>query len=161
MSRRGEEDAEKRELAEPDEGLNRLTEEVIGAAIEVHRVLGPGFLESFYEQALCMELKERRIEFVRQPVFPILYKGTLIGQTRLDLLIDRRVLVELKATEGYASVHLAQVLSYLKATGLTLGLLINFNVHSLHQGVRRVVRTPPPSAPSAPLRQTPNESAEE
>jgi len=102
----------------------------------------------------------RSIAFVRPPVFPVFYKGAPIGQTRLDLLVGGRVLVELKATEGYASIHLAQVLSYLKATGLTLGLLINFNVHSLRHGVRRVVRTPPSSASSAPLRQTPNKPAQ-
>jgi GxxExxY protein len=132
---------------------------VIGAAIEVHRVLGPGYLESFYEHALCVEMTERGITFVRQVSFPVFYKSAIVGQTRLDLLIDRRVLVELKATEGSSPLHLAQVLSYLKATGLTVALLINFNVRSLRQGVRRIVHTlssSAPSAPSAPLRRSPD-----
>ena len=161
MSRRGAEDAEGSEgRVEPGTELNRLTEAVIGAAIEVHRELGPGYLESFYERAMCAEMTERGIVFVRQAQFPVFYKNVLLGETRLDLLIDRRVLVELKASEGYASVHLAQVMSYLKATRLTLGLLINFNVRSLRDGVRRVVRTPLSSAPSAPLRRPPNNSAQ-
>jgi len=143
VNRRGAEDAEARgRLAEPEKALNGLTEAVIGAAIEVHRNLGPGFLESFYEEALCLELAARGIPFVRQAAFPVLYKGTPIGETRVDMLVDDRVLVELKATASYASIHLAQVLSYLSATGLTLGLLINFNVLSLRHGIRRVVRTP-------------------
>ena len=87
-------------------------------------------------------------------------QNVLLGETRLDRLIDRRVLVELKASEGYSSVHLAQVMSYLKATRFTLGLLIHFNVRSLRDGVRRVVRTPLSSAPSAPLRRPPNHSAQ-
>jgi GxxExxY protein len=164
VNRRGAEHAEgaRVRLVEPEQALNRLTEAVIGAAIEVHRVLGPGFLESLYENALCVELVRRAIPFVRQAAFPVLYKGTLIGETRLDMLVDGRVLVELKATAGHASIHLAQVLSYLSATGLTLGLLINFNVLSLRHGIRRVVRTPTPqaSSPSAfssPLRFSPEE----
>ena len=162
MSRRGAEDAEDAEgggeLVEPGIEVNLLTEAVIGAAIEVHRVLGPGYLESFYERALCVELADRGIVFVRQAPFPVFYKGSLVGETRLDLLIDERVLVELKASDGYSPVHLAQIMSYLKATGLTLGLLINFNVRSLRHGVRRVVHTPLSSAASAPLRPSPNDS---
>jgi GxxExxY protein len=138
-----------------------LTETVIGAAIEVHRTLGPGFLESFYEEALCRELAERRVAFLRQVAVEVLYKGAIIGEARLDLLVEKRLLVELKATERFAPIHLAQVLSYLKATGLTLGLLINFNVLALRLGVRRIVRgSSRTSAPSAPLRFPPNESAE-
>ncbi len=127
---------------EPDGEINRLTEVVIGAAIEVHRVLGPGLLESFYEEALCIELAERGIPFVRQPAHSVVYKGILIGEARPDLIVDGRVLVELKAAQAHAPVHLAQVLSYLRATGLTVGLLINFNVRLLREGVRRVVYTP-------------------
>jgi GxxExxY protein len=154
VSRRDAEGAEGKNAQEPEEGLNRLTEAVIGAAIEVHRVLGPGFLESLYEQALCLELARRAIFFARQVGVSVLYKGTPIGEARLDLVVEGRLLVELKATEGYAPTHLAQVLSYLKATQLTLGLLINFNVPSLRQGLRRVVRTPiqQNSASSASLR---------
>src|ERR1700690_210130 len=158
MNRRGAEDAEgKRVGKEPEEGLNRLTEAVIGAAIEVHRGLGPGLLEAFYEEALCIELGARGTPFQRQVPVGVLYRGVVLGDARLDLLVNSRLVVELKATERYAPVHLAQVLSYLKATELTLALLINFNVVSLRHGIRRVVRTSTvpsnfPSAPSAPLR---------
>ena len=162
VSRRDAEDAERVRLQEPEGALNRLTEAVIGAAIEVHRTLGPGFLESCYEQALCIELGERNIPFVRQVEVGVLYKGSLIGEARLDFVVDQRLVVELKATEGYASIHLAQVLSYLKTTGLALGLLINFNVLSLRHGVRRIIRTPTPqpSATSASLRLPPKFSTQ-
>jgi len=150
---------------EPEEGLNRSSEAVIGAAIEVHRALGPGFLESFYEEALCQELAERGIGFRRQVAIDVLYTGARIGEARLDLLVEERLLVELKATDRFAPIHLAQVLSYLKATELRLGLLINFNVVALRQGIRRVVRSrpisQPTSAPSAPQRfPTPREPAD-
>ena len=158
MSRRDAEGAEGRgRWREPDEALNRLAEAVIGAAIEVHRELGPGFLEALYEQALCQELRARAIPFVRQAAFPVLYKTAPIGEARIDLLVDARMVVELKATDGYAAIHLAQLLSYLKTTGLTLGLLINFNVPVLRHGIRRVVRSPPFSAFSAPLRPSPKD----
>ncbi|HEY3818297.1 MAG TPA: GxxExxY protein [Polyangiaceae bacterium] len=123
--------------------MNLLTEEVIGGAIEVHRILGPGLLESFYEEALCLELKERGLSFVRQPPHAILYKGTLLGEARPDLLVEGRLLVELKASTGYSPVHMAQLLSYLRATRLTVGLLINFNVRMLREGLRRVVNSAP------------------
>jgi GxxExxY protein len=129
------------------------------AAIEVHRTLGPGFLEYFYEEALCRELATRRVAVERQVEVAVLYKGAPIGEARLDLLVEQRVLVELKATDRLAPIHLAQVLSYLKATGLTLGLLINFNVLALRHGVRRMVRGRPLFAPSAPLRLPPKELA--
>ncbi len=124
--------------------MNRLTEAVIGSAIEVHRELGPGLLESVYEQALCVEFGLRAIAFARQLGVPVRYKGTALGEARMDLVVDGRLLVELKATEGHTPLHLAQVLSYLRASGLTLGLLINFNVPWLRQGIRRVVRTRTP-----------------
>jgi GxxExxY protein len=160
VNRKGAEDAEgKREGAEPDEALNALTKTVIGGAIEAHRVLGPGFLESFYEEALCIELSERGVPFVRQAPVDVLYKGALLGEARLDLLVDGRLVVELKASERFAPIHLAQVLSYLKATRLTLGLLINFNVTCLRDGIRRVVRTNAPSN-SASLRFPPMRPAQ-
>lgn len=121
----------------PDE-LNRLSEAVIGAAIEVHRVLGPGFVESVYEEALCQELGLRSIPFEHQVEVPLQYKQKSIGTHRLDLVIDRRLVVELKAVEETARVHKAQVLSYLKASGLRLGLLINFNVPQLIRGIERI-----------------------
>jgi GxxExxY protein len=128
--------------AEPGEELNRLTHAVIGAAIEVHRLLGPGFLESIYEEALCIELQIKEIPFVRQIGVGLSYKGRRISDARIDLLVDTRVVVELKAVERILPIHAAQVLSYLRATRISVGLLINFNVASLHHGVSRIVLSP-------------------
>ena len=133
-NRRGAEGAEGR-LGERSE----LTGVVIGAAIEVHRVLGPGFLESVYEEALCVELQLRGIPFRRQPVVAISYKGRLVGEGRLDLLVSNTLIVELKAVENLAPIHEAQVLSYLKMTSHTLALLINFKVRVLKDGIRRII----------------------
>jgi GxxExxY protein len=125
---------------EPGEHIDALANAVIGAAIEVHRVLGPGYLESVYEQALAIELDRRGIPFERQKTTAVCYKGHAIGEGRLDFLIGGRVVVELKATDGIAPIHVAQVLSYLKALRLPLGLLINFNVRLLKNGgIKRVV----------------------
>jgi GxxExxY protein len=124
---------------EPDRESDRLVHSVIGAAIEVHRVLGPGFLESVYEAALAVELELRGISFERQRPVPLVYKSQEIGEGRLDLLVGNRVIVELKAVEALAPIHKAQVISYLKATRLNLGLLINFNVPVLKDGIERVV----------------------
>jgi GxxExxY protein len=126
---------------EPSAELNRLSHEVIGAAIEVHRVLGPGLLESVYEEALCVELNLRGVPFVRQPAVDLAYKGHSIGQGRLDLLVGGELIVELKAVEVLADIHTAQLLTYLRTTGHQLGLLINFNVPVLRKGVKRVVLT--------------------
>ncbi len=115
---------------------------VLGAAIEVHRVLGPGFLESVYEEALDYELRDRSIAFVRQPPLGLTYKGRPVGDLRPDLLVADRLLVELKAVDQLAPIHVAQALSYLRATRLRLALLINFNVPVLLRGVRRVVLSP-------------------
>lgn len=119
--------------------LNDLTGEVIGAAIEVHRVLGPGLLESAYEAALCVELELREVPFVRQPMVALVYKDHPIGTGRMDLLVRGELIVELKAVEALGDVHTAQVLSYLRATGHRLGLLINFNVTVLKDGIRRII----------------------
>jgi GxxExxY protein len=124
---------------EPTIRLDRLARAVIGAALEVHRHLGPGFLESVYEEALAVELSLRGVPFVRQKPFGLSYKGHEIGEGRLDLLIGDELLVELKAVEALAPIHKAQVISYLKATGCHLGLLINFNVPVLKTGIQRVV----------------------
>ena len=126
---------------EPSTELDDLAHRVIGAAIEVHRLLGPGFLESVYEEALCVELTLRGIRFARQVPIGVKYKGEKVGEARLDLLVDERLVVELKAVEGVAPIHVAQVLSYLKATRLRLGLLITFNVTLLQRGIKRVVYT--------------------
>lgn len=127
---------------EPGEAIDRLAHEVIGAAIEVHRLLGPGFLESVYEQAMAIEFALRRIAHARQAPVALAYKGHALGEGRLDFLVGDSLIVELKAVDALAPIHVAQVLSYLKATGKQLGLLINFNAPTLRQGLKRVVRSP-------------------
>jgi GxxExxY protein len=112
---------------------------VIGAAIEVHRNMGPGYLESVYEQALAVELGLRSVRFQRQVTFALSYKGHPIGEGRLDFLVEDVLIVELKAVDELAAIHTAQALSYLKATGHHLALLINFNVPLLTSGIKRVV----------------------
>jgi GxxExxY protein len=131
-------------LKEPDADLDRYAHRVVGAALEVHRTLGPGYLESIYEQALCAELLQRAIPFRRQVPVAVHYKGTVVGRNQLDLLVCDRLIVELKAVEALAPIHTAQMRSYLKATGLMLGLLINFNMPLLQQGVRRIIFTSQP-----------------
>ncbi len=124
---------------EPDNELDELAKRVIGAAIEVHRLLGPGYLESVYKEALCLELSMRRIPYNRQHPVGVLYKGHRVGEGFLDIFVDQCLIVELKAVEALMPVHMAQVLSYLKATQCKLGLLINFNVPMLKHGIRRVI----------------------
>jgi GxxExxY protein len=121
--------------------IEELTHAVIGAAIEVHRALGPGYLESVYEEALCTELTARYIPFVRQHVIAVDYKGHRVGESRADFIVGGALIVELKAVEKLAELHTAQVLSYLKATRLSLALLINFNVPTLKHGIKRVIRS--------------------
>ena len=116
-----------------------LSHTVIGAAIEVHRALGPGFSESVYEEAMVIELAARGIPFVRQHVVRVEHRGRRVGEGRIDLIVADELIVELKAIEAIARVHPAQVLSYLKATTLRRGLLINFNTSVLKDGVRRIV----------------------
>ena len=126
---------------EPSKKLDRLARVVVGAALEVHRHPGAGYLESVYEEALAVELGLRNIPYVRQKVFGVSYKEHEIGEGRLDPLVGDELLVELKAVEALAPIHKAQVISYLKATGLHLGLLINFNVPVLRDGIQRIVRS--------------------
>ena len=128
-------------LTEPDAGLDRYASEVIAAALEVHQVLGPGFLESVYERALCIELGLRNLPYRRQVPVKVGYKGHLVGENCLDLLVAESLVVELKATETMAPILWVQLRSYLKATGYLLGLLINFNVPVLLRGVRRIILT--------------------
>ncbi len=118
---------------------DRLAQEVIGAAIEVHRALGPGFLETVYEQAMSVELDLRGVHSDRQVPVAVKYKGHSIGESRLDLLVGGTLIVELKALDQLAPIHTAQVMSYLKATSHQLGLLLNFNVVRLKDGVKRIV----------------------
>lgn len=121
---------------------SELSGRIIGAAIEVHRALGPGFLESVYEAALAIELTHQGIAFSRQVPIELGYRGHPVGEGRIDLIIERSIIVELKAVEKLIPLYEQQLLSYLKVTGLRLGLLMNFNVGVLNQGVRRVAHTP-------------------
>jgi len=120
--------------------LNKLSGEVIGAAIEVHRVLGPGLLESAYELALERELVLRGMRIERQKPVALEYKGSLLGDGfRIDLLVDDELIVEVKAVDGLLPIHEAQLLTYLRLTATRLGLLMNFNEKTLKEGVKRVV----------------------
>jgi GxxExxY protein len=132
-------DAKNAKKSEPNSELDLLANKVIGAAIEVHRLLGPGYLESVYEEALCVELQRQNICFVQQAPIAVNYKGVKVGEGRLDLLVENILIVELKAVEALAPIHRAQVLSYLKATRLQLGLLINFNAPVLSGNIKRVI----------------------
>lgn len=120
---------------------SRLTEQVIGAAIDVHRALGPGLLESAYEACLAYELAERGLSVERQKALPVVYKGVALDcGYRLDLLVEKRLVVELKTVERLEPIHHAQLLSYLKLSGCKVDLLNNFNVTLLKNGIRRLVR---------------------
>jgi GxxExxY protein len=115
-----------------------LTRQVIGCAIEVHRILGPGLLESTYEQCLAHELKLTGVEFMVQPPLPVLYKGVLLDcGYRIDILVDECLVVELKAVEHLTAVHEAQILTYMKLAEAPVGLLLNFNAKLLKQGIKR------------------------
>jgi GxxExxY protein len=117
-----------------------LTHEVIGAAIEVRRLLGPGLLESVYEECLCHELKLRGIEHVRQAPLPVVYKGLKLDHGfRIDIYFPGRLVIEIKAVEAIAPVHEAQLLTYLRLTGVHVGLLMNFFVPVLKGGIKRMV----------------------
>jgi GxxExxY protein len=119
--------------------LNALTEQIIGCALEVHKALGPGLLESLYESALCSELKSVGLSCARQVPVPVKYKEEVIGEHRLDLLVEDKVIVEVKAVERFDPVFEAQVLTYLKITGKRVGLLVNFNSQLLKNGIKRYV----------------------
>ncbi|HSV15331.1 MAG TPA: GxxExxY protein [Tepidisphaeraceae bacterium] len=126
-------------FVEPDVELNALATAVIGAAIEVHRRFGPGLDEALYQASLWAELRYRNIEFAQQVFFDVRYRDEVIGTRRIDLIVGNRLVVELKAVEQLSPLHMAQVKTYLKITGLTLGLLINFNVILLKDGLRRII----------------------
>lgn len=128
-------------MREPDPEIDALAHAVIGAAIEVHRALGPGFLEAVYEAALHVELETTGIPFQRQKSIPLVYREQIIATHRLDFLVAEQLIVELKAVDVIAPIHFAQMISYLTATRLTLGLLINFQVPLLKHGIHRVVRS--------------------
>lgn len=121
------------------QSFNEITEQVIGACIEIHRQLGPGLLESAYEECLCFELSQRGIRFQRQKPLPVKYKSVNLDcGYRLDLVVEGEIILELKTVEHLLPIHEAQLLTYLKLSGLTLGLLINFNVPVLKNGIKRI-----------------------
>jgi GxxExxY protein len=117
---------------------DKLTQEIIGAAIEVHRALGPGLLESIYEAALCVELDLRGLNYARQVGIDVVYKNTVIKGQRIDLIVENQVVIEIKSLSKVPGIVLAQILSYLKSTGLKRGLIINFGEKRLVDGIRRV-----------------------
>ena len=119
--------------------LNEITEKIIGCAIEVHRHLGPGLLEHTYEEAICTEFQLQDVCYQRQVAVPLEYKGRPIGEYRLDLLVEDSVIVEIKSVERNDPVFEAQLLTYLKATEKTVGLLINFNSRLLKNGIKRII----------------------
>ncbi len=122
------------------EKINKITEKIIGAAIAVHRALGPGLLESAYEACLAFELVDREMSVERQKALPVVYRGVNVDcGYRIDLLVENVVIVELKAVERLDPIHEAQLLSYLKLSGCKVGLLINFNVKILKTGIRRFI----------------------
>ena len=140
MAQRSTEGRTKRHKVSDRLGLNQLTREIIGAAIEVHRHLGPGLLESAYETCLAYELTELGLAFERQKALPLIYKDIQLDQGyRIDLLVEEKVVVEVKAIERITPVHEAQVLSYLRFSGCKIGLLLNFNVRLLKDGIRRFI----------------------
>ena len=132
---------------------SELTGNILAAAFDVHTVLGPGLLESAYQRAMVHELGLRGMAFASQVAVPLQYKGESLGTPlRLDLIVEAEVIVEIKSVAAIDDIHLAQLLTYLRLSGPTTGLLINFNVASLKQGIKRVINTPRNSVNSVPLR---------
>ena len=120
--------------------INQLSSKIIGAAIEVHKVLGPGLLESTYEKCLCHELKLRGLSFDNQKPLPLVFKGEKLDcGYRLDVVVENAIILELKPCEKIEPIHKAQLLTYLKLSGLQLGLLLNFNVPVMRDGIARMV----------------------
>jgi GxxExxY protein len=119
---------------------NDGSNDIIAAALEVHRNLGPGLLESAYEECLCYELETRKISYFRQQALPVVYKGIMLEcGYRLDIVVNDKILLELKSVEKLLPIHEAQILTYLKLSGIRTGLLINFNEVLLKNGIRRIV----------------------
>jgi GxxExxY protein len=126
-------------MLEFPEQRDALTEKIIGCAIEVHRVLGPGLLEASYEAAMAIEFENAQIRFQQQLILPVFYKGKSIGDHRLDFLVEDAVILELKSVERFDPIFEAQVLTYLRLSGKRRALLINFNSRLLKDGVKRFV----------------------
>ena len=125
---------------EPDPRLNEVTNAILGAGFEVHSVLGPGYQEVIYANALELEFKKRGIRYEREVKFAVAYKGEEVGKGCVDFIVEGCVIVELKAVEALGPLFTAQVISYLKALNLKLALLLNFNVRRLRDGIKRVAR---------------------
>ncbi len=119
--------------------LNEISEKIIGCAIEVHRHLGPGLLESVYENAICVEFERKGLKYERQKLLPLKYKDQIIGEFRIELVVEGTVVVELKSVERFDPVFEAQLLSYMKLGGYKLELLINFNTRLLKDGIKRLI----------------------
>lgn len=123
---------------EPDPDLKRVTNAIIGAAIEVHRRLGPGYSEITYKNALELEFKHRGVLYSREHHIYVMYRDQIVGEGWLDFLVENAVIVEIKVAESIGPIHVAQVISYLRATRFKLALIINFNVRLLKDGIKRV-----------------------
>jgi GxxExxY protein len=120
--------------------INSITDKIIGAAIKVHSVLGPGLLESMYEKCMALELTKTELHFECQAPIHVIYDGKKVGHGYyVDILVEQSVVVEIKTVDRFHPIHTAQILSYLKLMGCKVGLLINFHVYSLPQGIKRVV----------------------
>ena len=122
-----------------DTEINAVTQKIIGCAIEVHRVLGPGLLEHIYESAMCIELDERGVRYTRQARFPTFYKGRLLGEYRVDFVVEDLVVVEIKSVEHLNPGVEAQVLTYLRFSKKRVGLLLNFNSRLMKDGIKRLI----------------------
>ena len=119
--------------------LEALVRNTIGACLQVHRALGPGLLEGVYPRAVACELEARHIPFELERAIPIRYRNRILCHHRLDVFVDRQLILEIKSVDRLAPIHVAQLISYLRVTGARIGLLVNFNVPFLRQGIRRVV----------------------
>lgn len=124
-----------------DDRTEKLAKDLIGIAIEVHNEIGPGFLESVYEEALCRDLDRNNYRFDRQAELQVMYRNEPVGIGIADIIVEDRVVLELKTVRQLHTVHRSQLYSYLRASGLRLGLLLNFNTRLLHHGLKRVVRS--------------------
>lgn len=122
-----------------EKGLNIISGQIVDAAINVHKKLGPGLLESLYEEALCYELKKRKLIFERQKSIQVPYEDIFLGNFRLDLIVEKNVVIELKNSEKLIPLYEAQLLTYLKITQCKLGLLLNFNTPLMKDGIRRII----------------------
>ena len=128
-----------KEIIDDSQNQDPLTYEIVGAAIEVHRALGPGLLEGLYEDVFCIELEERKLKHERQRHIDVVYKGRDIGDMYVDIVVEDSVIVELKSVKSLSQIHIAQLMTYMKLMNLTKGLLINFNVRFPRDGIKRVV----------------------